>query len=185
VVDVRCAVPDDAPELVRLQQVMLVAVDGLDPTREDWQPSAVRALRTRLTDADGSFVAFVIDALDAPGRLAACAVGLVERRLVGPHNPTGELGYIMNVVTDPGCRRRGYARACMQELLAWYRHRGIVRIDLRASPEGEPLYQALGFTRPPLPTLQLSFPPTGDVEAGTAKTGCTPTTITVVVTRPS
>src|ERR1700752_1932308 len=104
-------------------------------------------------------------AIRSPTRLAACAVGLVERRLVGPHNPTGELGYIMNVVTDPGYRRRGYARACMQQLLDWYRYRGIVRIDLRASPEGAPLYQALGFPPPPQPTMQLNLPLAGDVAA--------------------
>jgi GNAT superfamily N-acetyltransferase len=193
VVEVRYAIADDALELVRLQQIMLVAIDGLDPTRDDWQPAALsrrkeisypfgsivepvtcddvnfsalvvpfrrlRALHSRLTDTDDSLVAFVVDAPDSPGRLAACAIGLVERRLIGPNNPTGEIGYIVNVVTNPSHRRRGYARACMETLLRWYQRRGIVRIHLRASAEGEPLYQALGFTYPPLPTMQLTMPP--------------------------
>jgi hypothetical protein len=49
----------------------------------------------------------------------------------------------------------------MQALLGWYQLRGIVRIDLRSSAEGEPLYKALGFVRPPLPTMQLDIPPAG------------------------
>jgi GNAT superfamily N-acetyltransferase len=53
---------------------------------------------------------------------------------------------VFNVATDPGFRRRGYSRACMEALLGWYRQRGVARIDLRASPDGEPLYRALGFT---------------------------------------
>jgi GNAT superfamily N-acetyltransferase len=156
-IDVRRAVVGDAQELVRLRHVMLVAVEGLDPTRNEWHAVASAQLCARLADNDDSFVAFVVDSPGLPGKLAACAVGLVEHRLVGPSNPTGEIGYIVNVVTDPTFRRRGYSRACMATLLGWYTGRGIARIDLRASAAGEPLYRALGFVPPPLPTMQLTL----------------------------
>jgi GNAT superfamily N-acetyltransferase len=74
----------------------------------------------------------------------------------------------MNVVTDTDFRRRGYSRACMEALLGWYHERAIVRIDLRASAEGEPLYRALGFVRPPLPTMQLTIPPAGSPSSQTS-----------------
>jgi GNAT superfamily N-acetyltransferase len=35
----------------------------------------------------------------------------------------------MGTMTDPGYRRRGYSRTCMQALLGWYQLRGIVRIE--------------------------------------------------------
>jgi GNAT superfamily N-acetyltransferase len=155
VIEVRLAGPDDAPELVRLREVMLTGVTGAAPESNGWQSNAEISLRQRLSD--GTMVAFVVD---QPGgrRLAACVVGVIEHRLGSPSNPTGEVGYVFNVATDPGYRRRGYSRACMRALLAWYRKRGVRRVDLRASSQGEPLYRALGFVRTRDPAMRLSFP---------------------------
>jgi GNAT superfamily N-acetyltransferase len=88
--------------------------------------------------------------------LAACAVGVIERRLGSPDNPSGEFGYVFNVATDPGYRRRGYSRACMEAVLDWYRQREVAKVELRASAEGEPLYLALGFVPVGAPTLRLA-----------------------------
>lgn len=62
-----------------------------------------------------------------------------------------------SVATDPDMRRRGYSRACMEALLAWFRERGVPRIDLRASCDGEPLYTSLGFVRTPDPAMRLTL----------------------------
>ncbi|HKT02482.1 MAG TPA: GNAT family N-acetyltransferase [Rugosimonospora sp.] len=153
----RPAEPDDAAELVRLRMIMLAAVSGQEPQPGPWQQRTEATLRTRLDRENGSFVAYVVDDPGDSGRLAACAVGLVEYRLGGPHNPSGEVGYVMNVSTDPGHRRRGYSRACMTALLDWYRRRGIAVVDLRASVEGEPLYRSLGFVRTADPAMRLTL----------------------------
>lgn len=89
--------------------------------------------------------------------LAACAVGVVEHRLGSPENPAGTTGHVFSVATDPAMRRRGYSRACMRALLGWYEERGVRRIDLHASPEGEPLYASLGFARTPAPAMRLTL----------------------------
>ncbi|GAA2700579.1 GNAT family N-acetyltransferase [Micromonospora olivasterospora] len=102
---------------------------------------------------------FVVDKPDRPGELAACAVGTIDRRLGGPTNPSGLTGYVYNVVTDPGCRRRGYSRACLEALLEWFAGRGVRKIDLRASADGEPLYRSLGFVAVSGPTMRLNLPP--------------------------
>ena len=39
----------------------------------------------------------------------------------------------------------------MTALLDWYRNHGLTTVDLRASPDGEPLYRSLGFVRTPDP----------------------------------
>lgn len=119
-----------------------------------WQPAAVATLRARLADPDGDLTAFVVD---RPGGLAACAVGTVEYRLGGPGNPQGVSGYVFSVATDPDMRRRGHSRACMEALLAWFESRGVRKIDLRASSEGEPLYTSLGFARTPDPAMRLTL----------------------------
>ncbi len=92
---------------------------------------------------------------DRPGALAALTAGTLEYRIGKAGNPQGRVGYVFSVATDPGARRRGYARACMQELLAWFRERGAGHVLLNASAEAEPLYASLGFTRDPDPSMRL------------------------------
>ncbi|MGW2559828.1 GNAT family N-acetyltransferase [Streptomyces sp. NPDC001514] len=150
----RRARPDDAEELVRLRTVMHDSLAAAPNPDTSWQPAAVETLRKRLMDPDGDLAACVVE---RPGGLAACAVGTIEYRLGGPGNPAGTTGYVFSVATDPDQRRRGYSRACMEGLLAWFQERGVRRIDLRASREGEPLYTSLGFVRTPDPAMRLTL----------------------------
>jgi len=150
----RRAVPADAEELVRLRKVMLDSVTGADPD-VSWQPAAVATLRDRLADPDGTLTAYVVER--PGGGLAACAVGTVEYRLGGPGSPDGACGYVFSVSTDRDMRRRGYSRGCVEALLGWFRERGVRKVDLRASPEGEPLYASLGWVRTPDPAMRLSL----------------------------
>jgi GNAT superfamily N-acetyltransferase len=149
----RRATPADAEELVRLRKVMQDSHIGPNPD-VSWQPAAVDTLGKKLADPAGDLTAFVVE---RPGGLAACAVGTIEYRLGGPGNPHGMSGYVFSVATDPDMRRRGYSRACMEALLAWFRERGVSKIDLRASSDGEPLYASLGFVRTPDPAMRLTL----------------------------
>lgn len=142
---VRRAVAEDAEEVLRLRQVMIASMSPDAPT--DWQAGSLPGLRSRLADPGGDFAAFVVDHLDRPDALAALVVGTLEYRIGGPDRPGGLLGYVFSVATDPDARRRGYARACMDELLAWFRERGAGHVMLTASPDAEPLYASMGFTR--------------------------------------
>ncbi|MET8470915.1 GNAT family N-acetyltransferase [Streptomyces sp. NPDC006422] len=171
---VRRATPADAEELVRLRKIMLDAMRPSDDV--EWQPYTAKTLRSHLADEAGPLAVFVVDAPDAqdasdaadtpdplgtpavaPGTLAACATGTINLSLGGPGNPEGTSGHVFNVCTDPAYRRRGYSRACMDALLAWFGERDIRRIDLHASPEGEPLYTSLGFVRTPAPAMRLTL----------------------------
>jgi GNAT superfamily N-acetyltransferase len=164
--EARRATPADALELVRLRAVLLNHITVQEPVDDGWRRAASNTLRTTLAEPDPRLVAFVVERPDRPGALAACAVGAVEYRLGGPGNPTGETGYVFNVATDPDYRRRGYSRRCMTTLLDWYRDRGIRTVDLRASPEGEPLYGSLGFVRTPEPAMRLRMPAVGQGAGG-------------------
>ncbi|MFJ9035998.1 GNAT family N-acetyltransferase [Streptomyces sp. NPDC102406] len=158
---VRRAVPGDAEELVRLREIMLASMNrsaaDTPSTDASWQPTTIAVLRSRLADPGGELAAFVIDAPAEAGRLAACATGAIHRGLGAPGNPSGTSGHVFNVCTDPEYRRKGYSRACMEALLGWYRERGVRRIDLHATDQGEPLYTSLGFTRTPSPAMRLTL----------------------------
>ncbi|MFF5184885.1 GNAT family N-acetyltransferase [Streptomyces sp. NPDC000345] len=150
---VRRALPEDAAEVLRLRQVMLdsLAADG----STDWHDASLPVLRARLAEPDGDIGAFVVDHPERPGALAALVVGTVEYRIGRAGNPLGTVGFVFSVATDPGARRRGYARACMDALLEWFRARGVRQVQLTASAEAEPLYVYLGFKPKPDPLLEL------------------------------
>ena len=156
---VRRATPDDAEELLRLRQVMIDSMPGAN-TDAGWQSASLSTVTGRLADPDGGFAAFVVDhpdRPDRPGALAALVVGTVEYRIGRAGNPHGRVGFVFSVATDPDARRRGYARACMEALVEWFQEQGVGQIDLTASPEAEPLYVSLGFTRQPDPFMRLRF----------------------------
>jgi GNAT superfamily N-acetyltransferase len=149
-IEVRRGTPDDADELMRLRVVMLSSMPGATtPEPGPWLRAGAGILRRQLADPADRLAAFVVERPE--GGLAACVVGAIDERLPGPSGPDPFKGYVYNVATDPAYRRRGYSRACMEALLAWYADRGVRQVDLRASPDGEPLYASLGFvhTRDP------------------------------------
>ncbi|WBO66571.1 GNAT family N-acetyltransferase [Streptomyces camelliae] len=153
---VRRALPEDADEVLRLRQVMIDSLrSGGSSAPTDWHAESLPTLRERLAEADGDFAAFVVDHPDRPGALAALVAGTLEYRIGKAGNPHGRVGYVFSVATDPDARRRGYARACMEELLAWFRARGAGYVLLTASTDAEPLYASLGFTRDPDPSMRL------------------------------
>ncbi|MFJ5528776.1 GNAT family N-acetyltransferase [Streptomyces sp. NPDC093261] len=153
---VRRAEPEDAGELLRLRQVMLDSLFSADSSTH-WHAESLPTLRGRLGGPDGGLAAFVVDHPEQPGALAAVAVGTVEYRIGRAGNPHGRVGHVFSVATDPDTRRRGYARACMETLLDWFREQGVRQVDLNASAQAEPLYAALGFVRKPDPSMRLEL----------------------------
>ncbi|WP_406009177.1 GNAT family N-acetyltransferase [Streptomyces sp. NBC_00637] len=153
---VRRALPEDAAEVLRLRQVMIDSMLAVDSST-GWHAESLPTLRERLSEPDGDFGAFVVDHPDRPG-LAALVVGTIEYRIGRAGNPRGTIGFVFSVATDPDARRRGYARACMDALLEWFRARGAVQIQLTASADAAPLYASLGFKPKPDPLMELLLP---------------------------
>lgn len=141
---VRRASVEDAWELTRLRRVML---KNFQDIHDDlWEYACKDAFEQALADPDGMIQAFVVDAGDFPGKLAACSVGLIEQRLPSPDNHSGLIGYIQSVSTDPDYRRRGYARATVEATLEWLDSCGVPKTELTASSMGDDLYRELGFS---------------------------------------
>lgn len=140
--------------MLRLRQVMIDSMAGADPST-DWHAESLPVLKERLADPDGDFAAFVVEHPERPGALAALVCGTVDYRIGKAGNPYGITGFVFSVATDPGARRRGYARVCMDALLEWFRERGVRRVQLTASTEARPLYDSLGFEPKSDPLLEL------------------------------
>lgn len=144
---VRPALPSDAPEIVRLGELMYAAVEV--HADDEWRANSLNQLVERLAGED--LWGWVIDA-DADdggsgpgGRLAAC--GFVNRnpRLTIPGLLADARGYVQWVSTDEAYRRRGYARAIMERIIADADARGIEVLELHSSPFARDLYLKLGF----------------------------------------
>lgn len=140
--------------MLRLRQVMIDSLFGGDRST-DWHGESLPSLRERLEEPEGDFAAFVVDHPERPGALAALVAGTIEYRIGRAADPLGTVGFVFSVATDPSARRRGYARACMGELLEWFRSRGASQVQLTASAEARPLYDSLGFRPKPDPLLEL------------------------------
>ena len=134
----RPATPSDAPGLTRLRGFMHEAMgDAVDDT---WRARCEEAFARRL--ATEGFVAFVVE---EDGRAVAGGAGWLEEHLPSPYQLDGRRGHIASMSTDPAYRRRGYGRLVLEALMGWFAEHGIVRVDLRATPDGRPLYEAFGF----------------------------------------
>jgi len=151
---VRRAEAADAADLVRLRAQMLAdmgrsAADGADP----WQANAEVWFADRLT-REREFAAFVVD--DPGDGVVACSAGICDFHAPGPRNLTGVRGHVFNMSTLPAHRSRGYARACLEALLEWFRDETAARvINLNATQDGIALYRSMGFSEPRFAALQL------------------------------
>jgi GNAT superfamily N-acetyltransferase len=151
---VRWAGVDDVAELMRLRRVMWESLRYEVSAADD---AACAEILTRGLPAR-TFFAAVVDAPDGSTGLAACGVGMTAERLPGPGNPSGRFGYIQSMVTDERWRGHGLARAVLTAVLDRFVAEGVTRVDLHASPVGEPLYRSAGFAPGRQPELRWVAP---------------------------
>jgi len=137
----RLATADDIHEIVRLRRVLFESLGELDSA---WEAHCAAVLDRAMDD--GWMIVSVVDDPSTTGCLAAAGSAEVQQRLPGPTNPSGQLGYIGTMATDPGFRRHGMASAILRHLLDELRARGVERIELHATSAAEGLYRGAGFT---------------------------------------
>lgn len=147
---VRPATHQDIPLLIKARLDFLSALGY--PVLPDDLPDANHHLETFLVDHLErdifAWIAMEGDTIAAAGFLQVIHVMWQEMA------PEGKYGRIINILTWPEYRFRGLARGIMQALIEKAHELNLSYIDLDASPEGQPLYESLGFK-----PVQAKHPP--------------------------
>lgn len=139
---VRRAGLDDIATLIDFRLALFRDLDGQVP--DSALVSAQLALGDYLqrklpTDSYTAWLA------ECEGSVVASTSMVLLEKMPSLHNPTGLEGYLMSVYTLPAYRRLGAAEALVRTALGFARERGISRVSLHASDQGQPLYERLGF----------------------------------------
>ena len=95
-----------------------------------WITAATAYLRGAL--AEGSLVGAVVDG--DHGSLVSCGVIEFKQRIPSSWNPSGTYAYISTMATEPLWRRRGCARAILNELLSEARVTGVAIVSSCTRP---------------------------------------------------
>lgn len=145
----RAAKAEDSPRLLRLWD--LVSGDDGATSGESWKSHA-REWFARYVD-DGLNARFPV--IEADGELVATAIGTLEIGVPNPQCARGRTVRLANVITLPAHRGRGHATELVLDVVAWARSITADRVDLSATPEGQRLYDKLGFTLTSAPRMKL------------------------------
>lgn len=145
------AAASDIPMLVDFRIAFLSELFGEQP-----EP-AIRSLRESLNNYYNEAIPrrqYLCWLAKADGELAGIG-GLAVRQHPGNFkNPSGKVGYILNMYTVPAFRRRGICTGILSRLIASAKEMGITAFELHASTDGEPVYRQQGFQLHPEPTYR-------------------------------
>ena len=78
--------------------------------------------------------------------IVSCTFLLIVEKPMSPAFINGKTGIVLNVYTRPSARRKGYAKAIMNTLLAEAEEMELAVVELKATEAGYPLYRSVGFT---------------------------------------
>lgn len=121
---------------------------------EKYQQELTNELTQYFTEAlaEQRFFAFLAE----QDGLALSFGAMVIKKIPGDFNQSMYLeGDILNMYTVPSARRKGISALIVQELLNEAHNRGISKIALHTSQDGEKLYRKFGFSEPIFPVLEL------------------------------
>jgi GNAT superfamily N-acetyltransferase len=141
---IRRATPDDAGIVAEHRARMFLDMGRIDGER----PAAMIEQLTPMLRpmlASGEYNGWFVMADDEA--IIAGAGVQIRTLLPRPETDVAREALVVNVYVELDYRRQGLARRLMEAILAWSREQGIERVSLHASIMGQPLYEALGFTR--------------------------------------
>ncbi|HHY51812.1 MAG TPA: GNAT family N-acetyltransferase [Clostridiales bacterium] len=153
-VTVRTATQEDIELLLRLRMDYLAADYG------QISPADREQILAQLPDyfqqglQDQSFLAVLAE---REGEVVSAAFLAISRMPASPVFPTGKTGTLLNVLTYPQHRRKGYASMVVSSIIEEARKLGVSCVDLTATQEGKPLYDKLGFQVSTRPRMRLQL----------------------------
>ncbi len=141
---IRRATPEDVGVIAEHRARMFQDTGRLDDDRAAAMIELLKPIMRPML-ASGEYQGWLVVAED---EAIAGGAGVQMRTLLPrPETDVAREALVVNVYVEPEYRRQGLARRLMEAILAWSREQGVERISLHASTMGQPLYEALGFTR--------------------------------------
>jgi GNAT superfamily N-acetyltransferase len=102
--------------------------------------------------ADERFFAFVAE---QDGEILSFGA-MVLKKVPGDFNQSSYLeGDIINMYTVPFARKKGISALILQQILNEALRRGVSKVSLQTSKDGDKLYRKLGFSEPIHPVLEI------------------------------
>ena len=145
----RRAMPSDVDRLLRLWA--MVFDEGPDDAEAPWRPRAREWFARVVDDPATAWLPLV----EAGGEVVATAIGTLELGVPNPYCPRGRTVRLANVVTVPDRRGRGHGTHVVRDVVEWARSIDADRVDLSATPDGQRLYERLGFEPTTAPRMKL------------------------------
>ena len=137
--DVRRANADDSDQLLHLW-AQLFDESGA-ASQGEWRNHALEWFATSVDDA--AYARFPV--IEVEGKLVSTAIGTLELGVPNPQCVKGRTVRLANVITLPEHRGNGYATKLARDVIDWARSIAADRVDLSATPDGQRLYEELGF----------------------------------------
>lgn len=135
---------DDLDLLVKWRLVVIEEVfsDRPHPVSQEVLDNTRAYYRKHLADSSNISCFAVRSATkEIVGSGAMC----ILEEMPSPDNPSGRVGYLMNIFVFPGARGEGVGSKIVAWLIAEAEKRGIIRLMLETTAAGRALYEAAGF----------------------------------------
>lgn len=141
---------DDIRHLLPLWEMLFDADDS--PAGAAWKAHAREWFRENVDDGAHAR----IPVIDVDGEVVATAVGTVEIGIPNPQCIRGRVVRLANVIVLPAHRGHGYGTELVRDVIAWAETVvGADRVDLSATPDGQRIYEKLGFVLTSAPRMKL------------------------------
>ena len=149
----RTAGPADIPELVRLRLAYFTEEFGTLPEEQVKRISAQlpEYFKHHLSRDCCVYVA------EDDGRIRACAILCIQEKPANPYFPTGRIGEVLGVYTEPEYRGNRIATWLMKLLLVDSMRKKLDTVRLGATEQGMHVYQRLGFKPAESPYTAMEY----------------------------
>jgi N-acetylglutamate synthase and related acetyltransferases len=148
---IRKATLFDLNRLITLRLDYFKCERGLKPEQETQLSVQLRKYFLKAIPS-GEFIAYLGE---EDGKVVSTAFLLITERPAAPHFITGKTGTILNVLTYPEFRRRGYSTLVLRTLIEDAKKADVAMLDLFSTQGGQPLYKKLGFKETEYTALRL------------------------------
>lgn len=149
----RAATIDDSGQFLRLWDLLFDEAGSA--AHQPWRDHAQAWFKRTVGDSRSAHFPVV----ESGGAVVATAIGTLEVGVPNPFCPRGRMVRLVNVFTLPQHRNKGYASTLVREVIEWARTVDADRVDLIATPQGQPIYERAGFVLTSAPRMKLVLSP--------------------------